>query len=74
MNIVLYVGSLHMTAAVKNVVMNISIAQELKTLVAEAARADRRSVSGLLEVLILENCPKIIESRKEIQVTRVERN
>jgi hypothetical protein len=51
-----------------NVVMNISVAPQVKALAAEAARADRRSVSALLEILILENCPKIIESRRDIQM------
>ena len=52
-----------------SVVMNISVDPQVKALAAEAAKADRRSVSALLEILILENCPKIIESRKAIQIS-----
>jgi hypothetical protein len=48
--------------------MNITLDPQVKALAAEAARADRRSVSALLEILILENCPKIIESRKGIRM------
>jgi hypothetical protein len=57
-----------------NVVMNISVDPQVKALAAEAAKADRRSISALLEILILENCPQIIESRRGMQIKQQQSN
>jgi uncharacterized protein (DUF1778 family) len=48
----------------KSAVLNLNIDPEVKKLVVEASKLDRRSISGFLEVLILEHCPKIIEAKK----------
>jgi len=44
--------------------MNLHLNQEVKNLLAEAAKLDRRSISALVEILVMENCPKIIEARR----------
>jgi hypothetical protein len=52
------------------VTLNLSVDPEVKALAAKAAKADRRSVSALMEILILEQCPKIIESRSKMTATQ----
>ena len=50
----------------KTAVLNLNIDPEVKKLVVEASKLDRRSISGFLEVLILEHCPKIIDAKKAL--------
>ena len=44
--------------------VSISISPEVKALATEASKADRRTMSALIELLVLEHAPKIIEARK----------
>jgi hypothetical protein len=48
---------------VKNAILTLSMDPKVKALAVEASRADRRSISGLIEVLLLEHAPKIIEAQ-----------
>jgi hypothetical protein len=47
----------------KNANLTLSIDPKVKALAVEASRADRRSISGLIEVLVLEHAPKIIAAQ-----------
>jgi len=54
------------TAPVKNVVpLTVHIDPKVKALATEAAKADRRTLSGLFEIWVLDNAPRIIAARKD---------
>jgi hypothetical protein len=50
----------------KNVVLTLSIDPKVRALAAEACKADRRTLIGLFEILVLEHAPKTIAARKQL--------
>jgi hypothetical protein len=47
--------------------VTVNMKPEIKALLAEASKADSRSISGLIEILAREYAPRIIEGRKGLK-------
>ena len=46
--------------------VTVNMKPEIRALVAEGSKADSRSISSLIEILVREHVPKIIELRKSL--------
>jgi hypothetical protein len=54
----------------KHVNMTVAVDPRVKQLALAASKADRRTLSALIEILVLEHAPRLIEARRGLQLAQ----